>query len=169
MANTYTLIEAKTLGSAVSSVTFSSIPSTYTDLSLLLSVRSTAAGTVRNMPITFNGSTSNYSERAIQGDGSTAASINRSGSNIGYNYNNGGGSTSSTFSNISIYMPNYAGSNYKSVSIDCANETNATGGILTMTAALWSDTAAINSITLDGDGYNFVQYSTFYLYGISNS
>jgi hypothetical protein len=79
-------------------------------------------------------------------------------------------STASTFSNAELYIPNYAGSNNKSSSVDGVSENNATASNMALTANLWSDTAAITSIKLTpAGGGNFVQYSTAYLYGISNA
>ena len=79
-------------------------------------------------------------------------------------------STANTFANGEFYIPNYAGSTNKSVSADGVTENNATAARATLTAGLWSNTAAINQITLlPIAGGTFAQYSTATLYGISNS
>jgi hypothetical protein len=79
--------------------------------------------------------------------------------------------TANTFGNFELYIPNYAGSTNKSVSSDYVNENNATGGIsYGLLANLWSNTAAINAISLSiYGGTNFAQYSTAYLYGVKNA
>jgi hypothetical protein len=83
---------------------------------------------------------------------------------------NGNTSTSNTFGNGSIYIPNYAGSNNKSVSTDVVVENNATESSQYLLAGLWSDTSAITTIRLySRNSHNFLQYSTAYLYGISNA
>jgi len=76
--------------------------------------------------------------------------------------------TASTFGNGQVYIPNYAGSNNKSTSADTVSEDNATLAYSALTAGLWSNTAAITSITIAAVT-NFAQYSTAYLYGISNA
>jgi hypothetical protein len=78
--------------------------------------------------------------------------------------------TSNTFGNTSVYIPNYAGSNFKSISIDGVTENNATAALQFFNAGLFKSTSAITSISLTA--YNFasyVQYSTADLYGISNA
>jgi hypothetical protein len=168
MANTYELIEAKTLGSAAVSVEFTSIPATYTDLILLTSTRGTRAGNTNDdFTIQFNGITTGYSSTAVEGYGSSAASYSTTSiiiNSVGPN------STASTFSNGSIYIPNYTSANYKSVSVDSVAENNATAATASLSAGLWSNTAAITSIKLQSRyTSDFVQYSSFYLYGIKNS
>ena len=82
----------------------------------------------------------------------------------------GATATASTFGNGDIYIPNYAGSNYKSASADTVSENNASTGYDDMTAGLWSNTAAITSIAISSfTSSTIIQYSTFYLYGIKNS
>jgi hypothetical protein len=82
------------------------------------------------------------------------------------------GSTSNTFGNSSIYIPNYTGSTAKSVSIDSVGENNGTASEQIISAALWNNTAAITSITLTSlddnlnPSGNFAQYSSVSLYGI---
>jgi hypothetical protein len=170
MANTYTLIEAKTLGSAAASIEFTSIPNTYTDLLVKVSTRDSGTGNTKSILLTFNNSTSGYSNRMSYSDGSSVGSYTSSrGTDIEYLYSTGAGATSSTFSNSEIYIPNYASSNYKSVSIDTTTENNATGVAQAFSAGLWSNTAAITSVKLTSFSDTFVQYSTVYLYGISNS
>jgi len=169
MANTYTLIEAKTLGSTTATVTFSSIPQTFTDLKLVYSARSTTTGTQEFIKADFNGNTSNYTLKTLQGDGYGSSSGSYSYSWIGYSV--GGGSTSNTFSNGDIYIPNYTNSNiYKASSVDCVTERNDRNTQMWLASNLWSNTSAITSIvlTIDG-GQNFVAGTNFYLYGIKNS
>ena len=168
MANTYVLIEAKTLGSAVASITFSSIPSTYTDLVVLTSVRASSGGGI-SAGLRFNGSTSNYSEKLLYGTGSGAASASASTTSIQWASLGNQTSTANTFSNCQIYIPNYASSNYKSVSTEAVTENNGTGADIYVDAGLWSDTAAITSLTLTASTPDFAVNSTFYLYGIKNS
>ena len=168
MANTFELIASSTVGAGgAASIDFSSIPSTYTDLQLITSIRQTIAGTWENMTIDFNGSTANQTMRSlITSDGSTTGS--QSFSRF-YDWINASSSTASTFSNVSMYIPNYAGSNNKSMSIDSVVENNGTNTFLLMGAYLWSSSAAINRITLTSNTGTFVQYSTAYLYGVKNA
>jgi hypothetical protein len=168
MANTYTLIEAKTLGSAVASVTFSSIPQTYTDLLLLSSVRTSRNSPAESIFISFNGSTSSFSSRVIIGQGGSGVDNVTVARFIGVAC--GDTTTANTFGNFSTYIPNYTGSNNKSYSSDSVNEDNASLAFAALTAGLWSNTAAITSIGLTTENANnLLTNSTFYLYGISNS
>jgi hypothetical protein len=168
MANTYTLISSATVGSGgAASMGFTSIPATYTDLLVKLSARTNRALTVDGVLISFNGSTSNFTNKYLEGDGSSASSS--STARVAANAP-GATATASTFSNGEIYIPNYASANFKSLSSDSVTENNATGALTDLMANLWSDTAAITSITLTPlIGTSFDQYSTAYLYGISNA
>lgn len=169
---TYTLIQPAVVVGAggATSIDFTTIPSTYTDLVIKLSARydqsSDNAAYIR-----FNSdSGSNYSYRYIFGSGSTASSAAASSqifSNMGISV--ASSYTASTFSNSEIYIPNYAGSTQKSMSGDNVQENNATTAFSTLTAGLWTGTAAITSIRLLPASGNFVQHSTAYLYGVSNA
>lgn len=169
MANTFELIQAITVGSGGTlNVEFTSIPSTYTDLALNISARTSRAGTQDDFDISFNGSTSGLSYRRLYGTGSAAGSD--SGTRIITGYITADGSTASTFGNVSVYIPNYAGSANKSVSSDGVSETNATAVNMSMVASLWSNTAAITSIKLTpATSQTIQQYSSFYLYGVKNA
>ena len=166
---TYTLISSVTVGSGgAADIQFTSIPATYTDLLVKASLRSTSAVVNENVQIDFNSTSANRSRRELYGTGSAAGSeSNASNSRLGYI--SGDSATASTFGNSELYIPNYAGSNNKSSSADSVAETNATGAFMSLQANLWSDSAAITSIKLYPSGGNFAQYSTAYLYGISNA
>ena len=169
MPNTFTLIQAITVGSGgAANVEFTSIPSTYTDLTLNISARTSRTLTQDDFDISFNGSTSGLSYRRLLGTGSAASSD--SGSRIITGYIAGDSSTASTFGNVSVYIPNYAGSANKSLSSDGVSETNATNVNMSMVANLWSNTAAITSIKLTpATSQTIQQHSTFYLYGVKNA
>ena len=170
MATTYTLIEAKTLTTTTASITFSSIPGTYTDLLLKISSRNNDI--YNEIHFRFNGNSgNNYSGRNIYGNGSSA--ISSSSSSISSLQNltveSVSGQTANTFGNTELYIPNYTSSNNKSVSADGVQENNATSAQAMLGAGLWAQTSAITSIEAFPSIGSFVAHSTFYLYGISNS
>ena len=173
MANTFQLIASTTLSSAASSITFSSIASTWTDLCIKYSTRTSRSVFVEAIYLEFNGSGGTaYSDRLLFGTGAAAFS-NSSSSQA--NINNAGvtagnTATANIFGSGEIYIPNYAGSNNKSTSADSTGENNATDSYMYLNAGLWADTAAITQIKLvPVNGNNFQQYSTAYLYGVKNA
>jgi hypothetical protein len=168
MPNTFELIASTTIGSGGSTqVDFTSIPSTFTDLALVISARNTNAN-YGGFYMRLNSSSSGITGKRIKQEGNTASSD--TSTEIPWAMST---YTASTFGNASIYIPNYAGSANKSVSIDAVTENNATDNRSTLGAWLWSNTAAITSIsfgTFDtGFADKFAQYSSFYLYGVKNA
>ena len=173
MANTFIKIASTTVGSGgAASIDFSSIPATYTDLQVLVSARSSTTGGNAwvALKLRFNSSTSGYTDRAVAGNGSTTFSFANTYGNFGFLGDiDMSDNTASTFGSVSLYCPNYAGSQNKSYSSDSVQENNATSAQSDLVAGLWSDTAAITSINLTLNTGNFVQHSTATLYGIKNS
>lgn len=169
MATTYVAIATVTVGSGgAANIEFTSIPGTYNDLQIMLSARSARSATQDTAKIEFNGSSSNLSMRRLYADGSTVFSDNDTAFYTGHF--SAANATASTFGNVTIYIPNYAGSNNKSGYSDGVAETNGTTVFMSMVAGLWSQTSAITSIKLTpSTGTNFAQYSTATLYGIKNS
>ena len=152
-------------------INFTSIPATYTDLNLVFSTRDNSTGSSgNNIVIKLNDTTTLLDEKAILGTGSSVLSLSNSDSAIIYAYGDTSLATSNTFGNASMYIPNYAGSNFKSISIDGVTENNATAALQFFNAGLFKSTSAVTSITLVAyNSANFVQYSTARLYGIKNS
>jgi len=169
MATTFTKIASVSVGSGgAATITLSSIPGTYTDLVLKFSNRTDNTGVGNGFTLTYNASSTNYTNRSIYGDGSTTASS--SSSTSGMMWVNGSTETANTFANVELYITNYAGSNFKSSSNDAVMENNASATTYAgLQARLWSDTAAITSMTLTPSVGNWVQYTTATLYGIKNS
>lgn len=173
MAVTHKLIQTITVTAATaSSMDFTSIPQTYTDLLLVVSMRTNYANVSDYVTISFNSSTSSYGFRPVYGDGTSALSANytTSPSSRIISAAVGNTATANVFSNGMTYIPNYTSSSYKSYSCDYAREQNATGTELGLGAGLWSNTAAITSISLTAwSGPLILQYSSASLYGIKNS
>ena len=168
MANTFELIASSTVGVlGAATIDFTSIPSTYTDLCFKLSLRDGSVGVAQADLISFNGSTASITSRMIQGSGSAVSSTTSPARFAGNNVS--ATATASTFSNVEIYIPNYAGSTNKSFSVDSVTENNATEAYANLIAGLWSNTAAINQVTFTPTSGSFVQYSTAYLYGVKNA
>lgn len=158
MPSTYTPIATQTLTGATGSVSFASIPSTYTDLIL------TIEGTVQSncgIQLRFNSdSGSNYSFTRMTGDGSSASSDRSSNATfmeLGYYV--------TTIRNMNIVqIMNYSNSTtYKTV-LNRANAQSVNIGAQAY-AELWRSTSAINSITINASG-NLASGSTLTLYGI---
>ena len=173
MASTYTLISSNVLASSAASVTFSAIPSTYTDLVLRISVRDDQAVSYQQVNFEFNNDASAiYSYTTLRGTGSAVASNRASNSTTGQVYygTNGDSATANTFSNTEIYIPNYTSTGSKPISSFGASEDNATSAGLSANAHLYRNTSAITSIKFTSNGGTFwLAKSSFYLYGIKNS
>ena len=167
---TMQLIETKTLGTAAASIEFTSIPQDGTDLMVLFSHRSSGSSDGLQLVLRFNGLTSGYSRRLLYDSGSTALSASGSSETFArFSFVQHSGSTSNTFGNAAIYIPNYTSSNAKSYSSDSVTETNATNIFgRAIYAGLSSGTAAITSITLfEQNSVNFVVNTTASLYKIT--
>lgn len=166
---TYQLIQAYTATGTVGSITFmntGNIPSTYTDLCVVVSGRSDRAAVYDYCKISFNGVATNQSMRVLRGENTTASSYSDT---LIYSSMDGNSATSSTFGSTQFYIPNYAGSSFKSVSAEGVCETNGAAALMELAAGLWSSTAVITSITLTPYYGSFLANTTAYLYGVSKS
>lgn len=177
MPVTYYALAKVSLTSESASVSFTSIPQTYTDLLVKYSVRTNQTTNGYNyMYLQFNNNTSAvYSYQLVYSDdGATGQARSTSASAIEGNLVVTQGGETSTFSNGETYIPNYAvaGRN-KPVSINAGTVKNATGALSQgnyLTAGLYADTSAITTVTfINGGATAFSTSSTFYLYGIKNS
>jgi hypothetical protein len=166
--NTYVALDKVTVGTATPSITFSSIPSTYTDLIVVASVTVATAG--GNMVLTVNGDTTSglYSKTQIEGTGSSAISGRTSGANsIGLDSNMGEDTTNPSIHILQLM--NYANTSvFKTVLHRQAASWTANPGTAAR-VGLWRNTNAITSITLSNGGTNISVGSTFSLYGIAAS
>ena len=174
MATTYTLIDSEVLTSSQASVTFSSIPATYTDLVLRVSARTDFGSLVDTIGIKFNGATTNYSDTNLQTNSSSGSGGSSRATGLayinGFRAADGSTATSSTFSSAEFYIPSYTASQAKPMSEFNVSENNDATAYISAVAGLWNNTAAITSIVLNSiNSANFVSGSSFYLYGISNA
>ena len=150
-------------------IVFNNIPQTYNDLVIDISLRGQWTGGQDSLGLYFNGSQSSRSARHIYGTGTSAISNSSTYRDIGSIPTNQG--TANTFSNIRLFIPNYAGSTLKSFYSDYTAENYSSNATLGMMAGLWSSTAAITSISFDTgtSGLPFLQHSSISIYGIRNS
>lgn len=157
--STYTPIATTTLGSATTSVTLSSIPSTYTDLVFIANFSNT---TNTDIYMRVNGDSSSiYSATQLYGNGSSAGSTRFSNTGV-WVLDPGASGVGTGQANLIVNIQNYANTSVYKTSISRANAASTVTGAI---VGLWRSTAAINSVTLFGD-FNFSAGSTFTLYGI---
>lgn len=162
--STYSTIATTTANGSISTYTFTSIPSTYTDLRLIMNLGASSSGNTYNLQVNSD-TGSNYSQTEMWGDGTSASSNRRTtqtsifavGSRIG---------VPTTLTTISIIdLMNYANTTtYKTL---LSRQGEASVGTLAA-VGLWRSTSAITSITVFANGSgNFVNGSTLTLYGIT--
>lgn len=161
---TYEPIATTTLGSAQSTVNFTSF-SGYTDLKIVMVATWSVNQQYAN--VRFNSDTgTNYSLTALNGNGSAAGS-NRTTSatalRLGESFVVAGSTTIPTMGIMNIFS--YAGSTNKTILTENSCDKNGTGSV-SREVGLWRNTAAITSIDLIASGGNFNSGSTFTLYGI---
>jgi hypothetical protein len=162
--NTYEAIKTETLASAQASVTFSSIPSTYTDLVLVCNYATSAS--TGNALLTFNSDTTAlYSETAVIGNGTSATSSRDSAQNsIPISWFG----TNSTADRVELIynIQNYANTSTFKTTVGRFNlSERGTGAIV----GLYRSTSAINSLTITNGNNNFATGATFNLYGIASA
>jgi hypothetical protein len=172
VTNSYESIATVTVGAGgQSSVTFSSIPSTYKHLQLRCSLKtSRTSSNLSSTPITFNGDTgTNYTSHDIEGNGSSAsASAATSQPAIDVGRVAGNNSAANIFGFEIIDILDYANTNkYKTLRMLNGYDANGSG-VVALCSGLWLNTAAISSITFGTpyDATGYLQYSSFALYGI---
>jgi hypothetical protein len=173
MPSTYVLIGSNVLSSSATTVTFSSIPQTYTDLFLCMSVR----GNLTNLATRLkwnSDSTALYSIIDLYGQGTTP-NVNTYSNNteLDTSRTNQANSnwTANTFTSIEVYLPNYtSGTSKPSLSVSAAENQSSSIYNIEIVAGLYRGTSAVSSILITpGNSNNFVIGSSFYLYGIKNS
>ena len=160
----YDSIATTTLTTTASTITFSSIPATYTHLQVRAFVRD-AYG-----PFRFNSDTgANYTRHYLTADGaSVVAGSGTSQTNIDLITAT---STASTFGVNIVDILDYTNTNkYKTVRVLRGEDMNGSGNVM-LGSGLWLNTSAITSITFNatGLGGSFAQYSSFALYGIKGA
>lgn len=166
-----TLISTQTLASTTLGVTFSSIPATYTDLVLVVSLRDAGAVVQSSFAVTaINGDTgaTSYVSKKLQGTGSSVGSGSQTAAYVVSQTVPGASATANTFGNAIITFPNYTSSTAKVFSIDAVMENNATASYQEIVAGSWVGTAAINAIKIDYGNSGFVAGSVLSLYGLSH-
>lgn len=163
--NSYESIATVTASGGETSLSFSSIPSTYTHLQIR-GISSNASDQATLMR--FNSDTgSNYSWHVLYGNGTSAGAA--SGTSASVMYFLYSSATSSIFGATVTDILDYAStSKYKTLRALSGNDTNGAGD-MTLYSGLWQSTSAINGITIFPASGNFRQYSSFALYGIKGS
>ena len=165
--NTYVALDKVTVGTATPSITFSSIPSTYTDL-VVVAGNVTVSNDGYALDFKINGDTgSNYSLTNISGNGSTTRSDRVSnGTNTANDLDYYYGFSSSTPGSSILHFMNYSNTTtYKTV----LARTSSSAKEVEASVHLWRSTSAITSIEIGAAGSNIAAGSTFSLYGIAAS
>lgn len=164
------LIQTITVGAAgATSLIFSNIKQeSGSDLLLVLSLRGSFGAPNYNGQINFNNDTAgNYSSRFLSGDGSNISTLTVVGNASALRpFIVGSTATANTFSNSSVFIPNYSSTVAKSISIDNTTENGLAAGNESIFAGTYSGTAGIATLTVS-NGFTLVQYSTASLYKIA--
>jgi len=165
MASTMVALQTVTVGAGgLASVTFSSIPQTYTDLVVKICARSAVSAVNDAALFGINGNTWTYKATGILLRGTGTTTLSASAPYLFAGYMPAATATANTFSNTEIYFTNYSSNSNKSISIDTVQENNTTAAVQQMNAMLWSDPAAITSIILTTDSTsNFTAPASSYV------
>jgi hypothetical protein len=177
----YDSIATTTLGSSASTITFSSIPSTYTHLQIRMIGKAVDTNLEQYNPrIRFNGDTgANYALHFVRGYGTTVdrgSSTSQTSGLAGVSsFPSSNAAYTSVFGTSVVDILDYANTS-KNKTLKTLNgfEANGAGngtneaGQSGFSSTLWMSTSAITSITIYSDS-NFAQYSSFALYGIKGA
>lgn len=172
MPGSYESIATVDVGAGgANTISFTSIPSTYTHLQIRGIARSaTASSGIVPIYIQLNSTGSNHVSHWIYGDGASATATNQSAANLIYaGYAGQNSTTASSFGTTVIDILDYANTNkYKTVRSLAGTDLNGSGRTGLFSGAWFGSTNAITQINLyiNAGGDNFAQYSSFALYGV---
>ncbi len=159
-------------GGGTTTITFSSIPQTYTHLQLRVLQRGTGSGSNYTNKLQFNGDTTsaNYREHYIYGSGSSAVAGTTQQWYVAQGAIPAAGDTSGIFGTSVIDILDYTNTNKNKVVRALSGfDVNGAGGEIIFDSLLWINTGAINQITMEVFTTNFAQYSQIALYGVKGS
>ena len=170
----YDSIATTTVGAGgTSSITFSSIPSTYTHLQIRFTARTNRANAIDPFYVRMNSDSTaaNYVSHALYGSGTSAVSNNTTGEPGTFHYLvSGANANTSVFGSMVIDILDYTNTNKYTTTRSIGGSDNNGSGFICFNSGLWMNTNAVTSLTiLPFVGPNFVEYSTFSLYGIKGN
>jgi hypothetical protein len=164
MPITYEPISTQTLGSAASTITFSSIPSTYTDLRLVFTGTTSIDGVEVRVRLNSDG-TGLYSNTQLTGNG-TSATGNRYSATY-FQFIGSGSSTVPNLATMDIFS--YTGSTFKTVLTTWSGDLNGSGTV-ERTVSLYRSTTAVSNVQVSSsDSGTLSAGCTATLYGIKNA
>ena len=174
ITGSYESIQTITVSSEVSSVSFTSIPSTYTHLQIRIIAKTNDTDTTGNdnIYVTYNGDTgSNYSWHVLYANYSTLASAGAGNTSAMLTGKLGNANVANTYGTTVLDILDYKNtSKYKTQRSLSGLAINALGSNLFLGSGSWRNTNAITSITLvSGSAMNWVSGSKFALYGIKGA
>lgn len=162
-------IATQTLGATTASVTFSSIPQTYSGLRMVYVARTDGTGSQRVLYLQFNGdSGAHYNSAGIYGNGSTPTNVGDFGVSVMDVGLISAASAPAGCAGVGeIIIPAYAATTYyKSVSATTTAQPSSGSQFSGTFGGTWTSTAAITSVTLTSSGGSLLAGSTFTLYGV---
>jgi hypothetical protein len=171
----FNLIQHTELSGTAASFDVTSIPSSYDHLYMVASARTSPSSYLGSCDLTFNGTGgSSYGTTSIYASTATPQSgESTSHSAINYIYVAASNVQSDTFGTVEIWVPNYANTSNNTQALIqwgfAGDSTTDYQWISGQTSGLFMNTAAINQLTFSAGGNNFLQYSTFTLYGINGA
>ena len=171
VTNSYESIATVSVGAGgSSSISFSSIPSTFKHLQIRGIARSSRSASGSYLKIQLNGDTANnYANHGLFGNGSSAGAYAvTTTDHAGEAYITAASDTASAFGASVWDILDYTNTNKnKTVRAMTGADVNGTNGQLRFASGVWLSTSSVTSLTLtDGNAANFVEYSQFALYGI---
>lgn len=172
MPGSYESIATVTVGAGgTGTITFSSIPSTYTHLQLRMIGRIDASSASGSGILRYNSDTSssNYTYHEIVGNGSSASAYGSAAPESNQILPTTGATAGANIFGVAITdILDYANTNKYTTQRNLGGYDNNGSGQIRLNSGLWMNTAAINSITITPNaGTNFVQYTQFALYGVN--
>lgn len=165
---TMVLIQTVTLGATAASIGVSAIPNTYTDLFLMIRVKSTYSAATDTLLMAVNGVTTNLVGQQSYGDGAASPnplSVTTAIMRVAYDVPN----FANVFSSATMYVANYKTAFAKHMIIDSVEEGNTTAVFNTYDNHTWNNSAAINAFTFTLLNGTLLAGSSISLYGITTA